>query len=451
MSLLSLPTELLKLIVDSYLDGPDPLPSALSTTCTRLYELVRARVFRTLDYGSNASKNSQLKTILQQRSEVCKVVRRLQIICQQVPDADVATQHDAGALLCRLPALEMLWIVARSSTELCDIFDQPAEARLPPIRWLKIQLARDEESHHDDLGWWNALSRWMSLQSLVLESEFEGWEPSALALDPQKLPQALASVRHLTFDLSAFSGPQVPALRDLFPSLETLEIFVSGEAQSPGVSSLRAAPSSLKVLTVHNQAFAGTQLDLGRFKSLRSLRLVGKVDLEGLPPALASLPSLEMLRFDGSSNITDKLLLNLIEGPTLTRLEQLRSLHLHHVPLKIKNRKFSSKEIVRELDCGRSFDTIKDEYRPKWPAGWSERSILEVLEAGRRRNVKIVGPAAARLEWDRRFDAKVAQVLYQHTEDTGDRTLIERVFGKERAEQVIRQHGVAPPTSAAAV
>lgn len=450
--LFRLPEELLELVVEQALAARVPA-AILLRTCRRLARIARKLHYARLKYGGEVERYVKLVDLLEMRPDLRKLVKDVTI-------SSVFSRGDRGAgdrygypgtdrTLVRFPSLSTLRIIGASLSQVTQILAASSEKPLPPLQHVAIELLKAQWSRFSEFAWWKALARFPELDTLTLNGRpnpnrrvFEHTDPG----DRSRVPATLKNLHTLTIqrlptptDGSAAFADNLPALTNL--TLKDRESMVSRW--------LSIAPLGLTHLTLW--IFEADQPDelprqLGRFPNLQHLRLIGNFALKRFVPFLRTdkLRHLE-LQYDSVCEFSHDVspLLSVVCGPD--RIRRLQSIHLH----SDSDLCFSSDEEFRDrirdavrgtAEEGLTVANLKPEYDPFHDHGLADaEAVQQLVEAARSNGINITGSALRCLDWEERFDNLAECYFVEHAIGTNDFTILDRQYGKEGANEVMRR------------
>ncbi|GAA5989940.1 hypothetical protein JCM10908_002386 [Rhodotorula pacifica] len=450
-SLLSLPDELLEVVVSQVLYNRRSSACNLALACRRLSSLVQKEFFKEIGYGGRLKTFELLTTVLAGNAHLRALVKEMRFFRTIGLDEDgedlnkeyrdYSTDYPGSPdVLAQYSSLRSLSILGASPDEIQLILGAPSCPILDNIRHLELRCGGDPNLgftgvfKHKAL-WWNLLQRMPTLEELVLSSDILNEETeSRIVFDEHDMPQPLPSVRYLKLESPVFLPEQIPLLEALLPNLEHLNLDCIFNEDVKHI--LDGAPVGLRRLTLcwanrDNRSHASLPLD--RFARLDTLSL-WDIAAPLLFPALRTT-SIQSLHFDLATEVTDELLLGLVSGPT--RMKHLASLRIDYIWTH------GNEEALRRLAGllatiqGDDLEDVRDRMRPSWPEGCSASGLQKTIEAARPNRIKVYGRAVDCLDWDHRFSDLAERCLVDHALAENDYTIIEPYLGEEGAGAAI--------------
>ncbi|GAA5989942.1 hypothetical protein JCM10908_002387 [Rhodotorula pacifica] len=442
-SLLSLPDELLEVILTTVLAGRPRSPaSQLALICRRMARLVRQPLYYEITLRLSSRKCRKLHKLLMERADLRELVKDVTLYDIDDDGIPSIALSECAELVAKLPQLDTLSLEAVSSV-IAKLFDEIFAQGQLSARHVSISLFPDNDDPEDavhDAVWWPSLARLPRLRQISL---YPGDDANVtLRFPAATTPLPLTAVRKLDIYGTVFSAKGPADLADLLPHLERLDLTFHNNAEGL-VRSLQAAPGTLTHLHIYTSCAADAQIlpILNRFPHLDHLSIPNNLQLRLLLPFLLS-SRIRLLSFhhDLSAehegvNVTDEFLLKLVsaaEGMQCLKRLQIDyawARHDVHVQEEIAN---AIRTAARD-----DLDWTRARRGPHWPAGCSAKGLESVIEVARTRGIHISGDTLHCLDWHRHFDDLVERCLVDHALAENDYTLIEQYLGEEGAGAAI--------------
>ncbi|GAA5989905.1 hypothetical protein JCM10908_002373 [Rhodotorula pacifica] len=442
-SLLSLPDELLEVILTTVLAGrPRPPASQVALICRRVARLVRQPLYYEIALGPSSGKWRQCHKLLMERADLRELVKDVTLYTDDDGISSTALS-ECAKLLAELPQLDTLSIEAVAPL-IADLFDKISAHGLLSARHVSIPLFPNDDDPEDavyDAVWWPSLARLPRLRQISL-SPGDNCAEVTLRFPATTTPLPLTAVHTLEIYGPAFSAQGPGDLADLLPHLERLDLTFFDDAATL-LHILKTAPVTLKHLHIYNSCAADAQIPpiLDRFPHLDQLSIPNHLQTRLLLPFLLS-SRIRSLSFhhDFSEDhegvtVTDEFLLKLVgaaEG-----MQCLERLHLDYA--WVRHDVAIQEEIAMAIKTAARDDLVKVRAHvgPDWPTGCSARGLESVIEVAHARGIHLSGDALRCLDWDRHFDELVERLLVGHALAENDYTLIEEYLGEQGAGAAI--------------
>ncbi|GAA5937312.1 hypothetical protein JCM3775_006576 [Rhodotorula graminis] len=316
------------------------------------------------------------------------------------------------------------------------VHDPSTPVQLCGLKSLRIStfgntLDTDLNGKTDDLtAWLNQFSRFPDLAHLDINLDTEAPPSFISGASPVRPILAQLSSLDINSDFALWNTP----LRDVAPNLAKIKITSTSLALRPVV---RGLPPSLLHLDISSEHRVCETIDdlLPPLFLLQSLSLnTACFTPIRLPASLGHLRHLESLDFGHSLLPTDGLLSRLVQGPT--RLKHLHHLGVdfvanfyHRGPTLLRNKLVLPGESERDESGVR-----RGWCAPLWPAGLSERGLMDVVDAARKYGVRTDGWAVEALGWRAEYERERDLVAVCRGLSTGDWSDARRFCGDECVE-----------------
>ncbi|GAA5851363.1 hypothetical protein JCM9279_001117 [Rhodotorula babjevae] len=247
--------------------------------------------------------------------------------------------------------------------------------------------------------------------------------------------QVLAKLSRLAID--ANFARWVKPLRNVAPHLVDLELCATSRSLRPLIL---GSPPSLRRLSILSSGEPVESVDdlLPPLFLLQHLTLdIMCYEPARLSNSLGHLQQLESLTFGFGCEVSERLLLALVDGPT--RLERLRSLQINVVQAS-RGPTLLRKELIlpdeHERDQSGLWRGWCGWYASAWPAGLSEAGLGHVVDVARGRGIRVSGGAISSLGWRAAFERERDVVAVCRGLSTGDWSFARRFLnnGDERVD-----------------
>ncbi|GAA5989928.1 hypothetical protein JCM10908_002381 [Rhodotorula pacifica] len=428
-TLLSLPDELLSKIVYEVF-APYNVSfefseevRAVALICRRFLPLVEERAYQRFDYGGDRKLLRWRLNKFEKRPELRALVRHLGFRRVAVyDDDDDDDDEDFGILeasfppytaFSKFPHVRTLVLDEALPADIASVLFGPASEAHSSVRRLKISYMTQKDHEVHEAVWWNALSRLPNLEEFALAPE-DG--STVLAFNTLEPVTPVLSVHQLEVNTDTNLADGSPDIVRLFPNLNNLRINIEDlNLDAARVDRLlNTAPTALEGL--HLSAYLETVVPslashLERCTQLQRLRLHRIASLDAILPALQS-SSISVLEL--ASDVSDKFLLGLVDGPT--RMKCLEALQLDHrwSPSADTARSQVIFACKRGNQGASALVQFKRQHTPRWSLGTTLDGLCKAIDIAR-------------------------PCLVDVTLAEGDWTLIEEYLGKEEAAKAVQR------------
>lgn len=319
--------------------------------------------------------------------------------------------------------------------------DRASPVKLPHLQSLRVWTAGESvdagvaQEAVDVASWFRQFSQFKNL--VTLEMHFDTRQPPSFIQDNSQIRPVLAKLSRL--ELWIDFGQWLEPLRDVTPRLVDLKIASTSSSRRHFLLGLPSDLLRLDISTDGNDLEPIDDLLPSLFR-LEYVRLEDACDsTTRLPTSLGALRHLEILDFGFNAEVSDALLLRLVDGPT--RLKPLRHLRID-ISGALRGPTLLRKHLVLPGPSERDASGVWAGWTtPHWPAGLSEAGLARVVDVARTHGVEVGGWCIGVLFWRAAYERERDVVAVCRGVSTGDWTDARRFRGDEVVEAFLARRG----------